>query len=373
MTNLSFTIDRDVFKAGVATASRVTNSRGSLPVLANVHLEGIGNSLLVTATNLEISIKCRLDAQVSVPGATTVPAALLKQLISSLSGSEVSAELTNRTEILMLQCGATKARIKGIAANEFPVMVVQEGREIVLDAPVLREMISQVVYATEQGHARPVLTGVLVEVGPEGLTMVAADGYRLARRSLAVTPAPQFEASVIVPALAMREALGALSGVEGQAAIRFAGEGEQAHVCFATPNTDIVTQLINGTFPDYRQIIPAEREVWATVDTTALAASVGTAALFSQAVRLDFAQDVLIISATSAELGSCEDEVSCSLAGEPRSITLNSKFLLETLNTMPWRDTLIGVSAPSAPLLIKPGDDTDLVSVLMPLHMQERG
>ncbi len=369
---MRFLLDRDALRMGLAAVGGAVSHRHTLPPLQGVLVEASADEgLSLTATNLEIGIVCRLQAEVVGEGATVVPARLLSQFVGSLPAGPITAELDSPSETLRLGCGHMKARIKCIAADEFPILAMpDEGKALAIDARLLREMIGQVAYAAAPDDSRPVLHGVLVEVSPAGITMAAADGYRLAKRSASVEPAPDWEGSAIIPASAMREVASALKGVEGAARIIFSQE--QARVAFSMGGLRIMSQLVEGTFPEYQQIIPTSHKTRARLGAAALVHAVRAASLFAPVVdrtirRVNLAFDASKVRVSaSAHAGANESELDCILEGEPIEVAMNPSYMAETLDSVPTEEVVIDLIAPASPVVVSPNDETDLVVVVMP-------
>lgn len=366
---MRFLLDRDELKAGLAAVGGAVNHRATLPPLQGVLVEAGAEGLSLSATNLEIGIVCRLQAEVVGEGATVVPARLLSQFAGSLPAGPITAELDSTTETLKLDCGHMKARIKCIAAKEFPILAMPEGQALAIDARLLREMIGQVAYAAAPDDSRPVLAGVLVEVSPAGITMAAADGYRLAKRSAVAEPAPDWEGSAIIPASAMREVASALRGVEGAARIIF---GEQARVAFSVGDLRVMSQLVEGTFPEYQRLIPTSHKTRARLDTAALVHAVRAASLFAPVIDRTVRRVNLAFGAGKAKVwaeayaGANESELDCILEGEPVEVAMNPGYLAETLDSIPTEEVVIDLIAPASPVVVSPSAETDLVAVVMP-------
>jgi len=269
---------------GLSIVGRAVATRSTLPVLGNILLEAKDGELRLAATNLEIGVNCWIGAKVEDEGAITVPARLLAEFVNSLPAERIDMELAVRTQTLHLRCARIEANMKGIDAADFPIIPtagggheieesteVLEGTRIELDPAGLRKMIDQVAFAASADDSRPVLTGVQVSVNGEELTFAAADGYRCSVRSMDIDTPAEEGMSVIVPARAMQE-LGRVS-VEQQQPIEMLVDNNRNQVFFHMENIDLVSQIIEGAFPDIRQIIPS---VWNTrihADTADLLAS----------------------------------------------------------------------------------------------------
>ncbi len=232
---------------GLSIVGRAVATRSTLPVLSNILLSTDGSRLKLSATNLEVGINCWIGAKVDQEGAITVPARLLADFVNSLPSERIDLSLITRTQTLNLKCGRYEANIKGIDAQEFPLILVPEEDHRVRIAPdLLREMIDQVAFAAATDESRPVLTGVLAEVNAEGITFAAADGYRLSLRSVELSDLPEQPMSAIIPARALQE-LRRISGDE-QEPIEMLIAPTRNQVFFHLRDIDLVSQLVEGQF-----------------------------------------------------------------------------------------------------------------------------
>ena len=256
---------------GLSIVNRAVATRSTLPVLSNILLSTDESRLKLSATNLETSINCWIGANVTQEGAATVPARLLTDFVTSLPQEPIDLELITRTQTLNLRCGRFEANIKGIDAQEFPLILVPEDDlRIDLEPDVLRSMIDQVAFAAATDESRPVLTGVLVELGAEGITLAAADGYRLSVRSAPLADgqeAPTSKTSIIVPARALQELRRISAGVESEESVGMLISQSRNQVFFRMPDIDLASQLVEGTFPDYKLIIPTQFNTKTTLNS----------------------------------------------------------------------------------------------------------
>lgn len=376
---------------GLSIVGRAVATRSTLPVLSNVMLATDGSRLKLSATNLEIGIVCWIGAKVEEDGSITVPARLLTDFINSLPPERIDMELTVRTQTLNLKCARFEANIKGIDAQEFPLIPTagesanQQIGKISLDPSMLRQMIDQVVFAAATDESRPILTGVLAKFQEEQLTLAAADGFRLSVRT-AHLPEPVPEpVTVIVPARALAE----LSRICGEHGRTVGGEQEQPieititparnQVLFHTANVDLVSQLIEGNFPDYNQIIPKSYTTRTVVSTSDFLKAVKTANIFARdaanIVRLEIlpggelAPGRVILMATSAEVGDNVGEIDAMIEGEELEIAFNAKYLIDVLSVVDAAQVVLETTSASSPGVIKPVGSENFTHVIMPMHI----
>ncbi len=245
---------------GLAVVGRAVATRSPLPILSNILLETDQGRLRLAATNLEIGINCWIGARIEEEGSITVPARLLTEFVNSLPPGQIDMELTRRTQTLNLKCARFEANIKGIDPSEFPNVPTADsigGRPqgaLHLKADAFRRMIDQVVFAAATDESRPILTGVLTHFHQGGLTLAAADGFRLSVTTADVGVGVDETISVIVPARALAE-LNRVGG-EQEAPIELIITPTRNQILFHLSDIDLVSQLIDGNFPDYKQIVP---------------------------------------------------------------------------------------------------------------------
>lgn len=364
---------------GLGIVGRAVSSRSSLPVLSNVMLATDGGRLKLSATNLEIGINCWVGAKVGDEGAVTVPARLLTEYVNSLPAEQIDLELAVRTQTVHLRCARFEANIKGIDAQEFPVVptVDESVPYIPIDAPALRQMIGRVVFAAATDESRPILTGVLAVFEQDRLTLAAADGYRLSVQSVSLDRTVDGKTEVIVPARALAE-LARISADQSEPISVVITPGRN-QVLFHMRDVDLVSQLIEGRFPDYQQIIPANCTNRAVLDVQSFLKATRVAHLFARdsanIVRVEIAAgDELMpghitLAATSNELGDNVGQLDATVDGEPIEIAFNAKYLMDVLSVLDCAQvTLETISASSPGVLRRVGDDT-FVHVIMPMHL----
>jgi DNA polymerase-3 subunit beta len=365
---MKLTCLRDNLARGLSIVGGAVPSRATLPVLQNVLLSTVDGWLQLAATDLEVGITCRVSAKVEAEGATTVPAKLLSQFVSSLPSEQVSMALSERTMTLALQCGGFDAKIRGIAATEFPVFAAADGQSITLDVQLFRGMIEQVIYACEKGIARPVLSGVYLDLRADGLTLAACDGYRMGVCRTAL--ASEFSATAILPSDAMRELVRVSKGMSGELTIVFVTGNR---VLFRLGDIEIGVQTIDGVYPAYEQLIPKAHTTRAVVDTAALAGIVRAVGLFRGdrkyiSLQVDPTEQRLILSAESSEMGANTCVLPASVDGEAVFLNLNIWYLPEALAALPTAELSISANGDKEAVLIEPVGGSAR-HMLMPMHV----
>ena len=363
---------------GLSIVGRAVATRSTLPVLSNVMLATDGARLKLSATNLEIGIVCWIGAKVEEDGSITVPARLLTDFVNSLPPERIDMELTVRTQTLNLKCARFEANIKGIDAQEFPLIpTAGEDSKISLDPSMLRQMIDQVVFAAATDESRPILTGVLARFQGEQLTLAAADGFRLSVRTTHLPEPVSEPVTVIVPARALAE-LSRISAEQEQP-IEITITPARNQALFHMANVDLVSQLIEGNFPDYNQIIPKSYTTHTVVSTSDFLKAAKTANIFARdaanIVRVEIvpggelAPGRVTLTAASAEVGDNVGEIDAVVEGEEIEIAFNAKYLIDVLSVVDAAQVALETTIASSPGVIKPVGSEDFTHVIMPMHI----
>ena len=376
---MKVTVLQENLARGLGTVSKAVSPRSTLPVLANILIASDEGRLRLSATNLEMGITCWIPARIDEEGSTTVPARTFSDLVGTLPSDQVLLRLDPSTQTLNVRGGTSTNDIKCIDAQEFPPLPVPDFEGAVqINVGDFREMIHQVAFAASSDEARPVLMGVLVQVDNDKLTMAAADGFRLSvRKAVLSTPSPA-PISAIVPAQALKEL--ARVATDSEEPIYMVIPKGRGQVVFRVKDVEVVSQLIDGTFPDFQQIIPRSYKSRTLVSTSSLLKACKQAEIFaregSNVARLNIksAQSEMQpseveISATSEETGKNETIVEATVDGSGLLIAFNVKFLREALEVIRTPNVVLETSAPNAPGVVKPVGDDQFLHVIMPMHL----
>jgi DNA polymerase-3 subunit beta len=363
---------------GLNVVSRAVSPRSTYPILANVLISAEDGRLRLSATDRELGITCWIGAKIDEPGATTVPARTLVDLVATFPSDTVKMDLAVRTQTLHLSAGRSNAEIKGIDAQEFPPMPdPDKSAGIELSVSEFKEMIQQVVFAASRDDARPVLTGVLITIEGKTITMAAADGFRLSVRKATLKKAAEQPMRAIVPGRALNElARIATDDKETITMMLPAGRGQ---VIFSLKDAELRCQLVEGSFPEYQQIIPDGYKTRTVVSTEAFLKAAKQAEIFaresSHIARLEIkpgegkSPGTMEISAQSEETGSNDSKVDATVEGAPVLIAFNVRFLREVLDVVKVPNVALETSAAAAPGVVRPMGDDDFLHVIMPMHL----
>ncbi len=363
---------------GLNVVSRAVSARSTYPILANVLIAAEDGRLKLSATDRELGITAWIGAKIEEPGATTVPARTLSDLVTTFPNETIQMELVVRTQTLQLRAGRSNAEIKGIDAQEFPPMPEPDkSAGIELTAGDFKEMIQQVVFAASRDDARPVLTGVLITVEGKTMTMAAADGFRLSVRKAELKSAVEQPLRAIVPARALNEV--ARIAADDKEQVHMVLPPGRGQVVFSLKDAELRCQLVEGAFPEYQQIIPNGHKTRTIVSAESFLKAAKQAEIFaresSHIARLDIkpgdgkAPGTMEISAQSEETGSNDSKMDATVEGVPILIAFNVRFLREALDVMKSSDVALETSAAAAPGVLHPVGNEDFLHVIMPMHL----
>jgi DNA polymerase-3 subunit beta len=363
---------------GLSIVSRAVSPRSTLPVLANILIATDEGRLRLSATNLELGITCWIGAKIEDEGSTTVPARTFTDLVSTLPPDQVNMDLNVRTQTMNVRCGASNTDLKCIDAQEFPPMPTPDVDEgIQINVADLKEMIQQVVFATSNDEARPILTGVLVTVEDDEITFAAADGFRLSVREAKLSTSVSRPINAVIPARALSE-LSRISS-DGSETVTMMLPPQSGRVIFRTQNAELASQLIEGSFPDYEQIIPRSHQTRTVLSTDAFLKACKQAEIFAREGTLiarvsitpggELQPGTVEISGQSEETGSNQTVVDASIEGPPILIAFNVRFMREVLDVIKTPNVALETSTDTSPGLIRPVGSKDFLHVIMPMHL----
>ena len=369
---------------GLAVVGRAVANRATLPVTQNVLLSVDQSMLKLSATNLEIAMTTWVGAMIEEEGSITVPARLLTEFVNSLPNDKIDLELDQGSGLLQISSGNSNAHINITEASEFPpIPTVDDGVAAQVDPLVLKNAIGRVAFAAATEESRPVLTGVELKLDSSKFTMAAADGFRLAVHHGALLKSVPEEVSVIIPARTLNE-LNRLIG-DREEAVEILMTPAKGQVMFRIQGKDtveIVSQLLQGTFPNYEQLIPQSYTTRAVMDLPTVLRSTRTASIFardgSNIIRMhlmpaaaDTEPPKVEISARSEEVGDNQDVVDLDeIEGEEGKIAFNSRYLLDVLAVLDKGKVALETTTSSSPGVFKPTDSEDYIHVVMPMFVQ---
>ena len=364
---------------GLGIVGRAVATRTTLPITQNVLLATDDGRLKLVATNLEMAISCWIGAKIEEEGSITVPARLLTEFVSSLPSENIAVNLSPQTKTLGLKCARFEARISGVDAKEFPpIPSVDEGTNTKVEVEALRQAINQVVFAAATEESRPVLTGVCTQFEGSTLTLAAADGFRLAVFKMPIKSKVSQKIEVIIPARTLAE-LNRLIG-DDEETVNVTLNPNKSQVLFRLKNTELVSQLVQGTFPNYSQLIPKSYNTRAIVNVAEFLRATKTASIFARdgsgIVRLvvtpgsESSPGKLAVSARSEEIGDDVGEIDATVEGVDAKIAFNGKYLTDVLSVLHESQVALETTNHSSPGLIRPVGTDNYTHVVMPMFVQ---
>jgi len=366
------TVSPSALGAALSLVSRAVSPRSTLPILSNVLLETTDAGLRLSATNLDLTITATVAAEVDTEGRTTVPARLLTDYVASLAEAPCQIELEPQTQVLRLRCGSHRTNIHGIDAVEFPPLPTRDAETTVeLDAADLESAIGQTALAASGDEARPVLTGVLLQLDGDRLTLAATDGHRLAVRTLPIEKGPEPAVSVIVPARHLAEVARAVNAGRPRVAVTLSGARNQ--LFFTMRDVEISSRLIEGNYPNYAQVIPADSTTKVTLPATTLLRETRTASVLAKdaanVVRFSTHEGMLTLTTQTAEVGDDEAPLTAEVNGDDVQIAFNAKYVLDALGVVDAEKVELAFNGPLSPGVIRPVGRDDYLYIVMPVRV----
>ncbi len=375
---MKVTVLQEHLAHGLSIVSRAVSTRSSLPVLANVLVATDDGRLRLSATNLELGITCWIGAKIYEEGSTTVPARTFSELVSTLTEKQVEMSLNVRTQTLNVRCGASNTDMKCIDAQEFPPIPTPDlANGIQINVADLKEMIQQVAFAASTDEARPILTGLLLSVSDNRITLSGADGFRLSiRRGELSAPAP-VPISAVIPARALTE-LARISADSEQMLTMVLPPG-RGQVVFHLKDVELVSQLIEGSYPDLEQLIPRRYNTRTVLSTSAFLKACKQAEIFaregSHIARIniipggELQPGQVEISGQSEETGYHQTVIDATIEGAAQLIAFNVRFLREVLDVIRTPNVALETTSDTSPGVIRPVGEDNFVHVIMPMHL----
>lgn len=356
--------DRDALSDALQTVQRAVSSRPGIPALTGVLMNATGSSLVLATTDLEVSARLEVEVQVQGEGVALVPARLLADMVKSFEQAPV--EFESEGGQARIACSNYEGTIRCLPAEDFPALQEPSGIKVTVSASELAEGIGQVARAASRDEARPILTGVLLEVSREGLTMVATDSYRLAVRELTATA--EGEAKALIPERALTE-VGRAAGGEDKEAELFI---DHSQVAFRTGRLTLTSRLIDGEFPNYRQLLPDQYENRLTASRQQLVDAVrrvGLLARESSPVKLEFNALGVRLSSSSPDLGGAVEVVEAKYEGEDLTAAFNPNYLVDGLMAAHGERIQLEVRDGLKPGVIRGEGGGSFVYLVMPVRL----
>lgn len=369
---------QEQLQRGLSRVSRAVASRSTLPVLSNVLLSTDEGRLKIAATDMAVGVTTWIDASIEEEGALTVDARLLGEFVNTLPAGEVSMVADTSRMSLTVQSGRDKATINGLEADDFPVLpsVSGEGFTVDINGQTMRESIAMVEFSAATDESRPVLSGVLTRFDGNTMTLASADGFRMAVIDQKIEQPVDGRNDFIIPARAYREFARIIGDFDGS--IRLSLTSNRSQLVARVGDTEWVSSLIDGTFPDVKQIVPKETSTRIDIGRESLLQAVRRSSYFArenndvvyltiQPVADELTPGSVEISATAAERGNSQSFVDASVTGSEMRVAFNSHYLTDVLGVLKTGQVMIGLNGPNAAGIVRSSDNQDCTHVIMPM------
>jgi DNA polymerase-3 subunit beta len=369
---MKLTITREQLQEGLVAVAASVPAKTTLPILSNILLEATKDGIRLSGTDLDIAVSTTVSASVDQEGAITLPARKLVEIVRELPSAAIRLTASGEQRVT-IECGRSKFRLLGLPREEFPAFpTVKFDGSWRTSSKDLQKLIAHVAFAASTEESRPILNGVLWELRPERMRMVATNGHRLARMDVPTPPSGNTaQADLIVPPKAL-EQIRRLFRADEEVEIA----KSENHLGFRSATTQIFTRLIEGPYPNYEQVIPRENDKSATADKAAFASALRRMSIVASdqthRIRMAFANGSCKLSVQTPDLGEAQEEVTVAYDGDPLEIGFNAAYLLEILKYIPTDEVRLTFKAPERAATIEPvgwNDPASFLTLVMPLRL----
>ncbi len=368
---MRFTIAREKLQEGLAAVAASIPAKTTLPVLANILVETTERGIRLSGTDLDIAVSTEVTADVETPGAITIPAKKLSEIARELPPAPVKIAAAGEQRIT-LECGRSRFKLLGLPRDEFPTFPsVRFNESWRVKSGDLQKLIAATSFAVSSEESRPILNGVLWELRPEFMRMVATNGHRLSKMELPIASSGGQTSDLIVPPKALDQIRRLFPADEELEIAR----GDN-HLGFRSPMTSVFTRLIEGPYPNYDQVIPKDNEKIAIIDRIALTGALKRMSVIASdqthRIKLSFTSGMLKFAVQTPDLGEAQDELPVRYTGDQLDIGFNAAYLLEILRYMPTDEVKLTFKAPERAATIEPeawDDSAKYLCLVMPLRL----
>ncbi len=366
---MKFRCERDVLADALNSAGRAaTNRTGTLPVLSGVRIQVEGDTLTVTGTDLELTIRLTVEVGGEQDGAAVVPARLVGDIVKALPAGavEISLDAGNSGE-MSISAGRSQFSVRPLSLDDYPAQSEPTGEVVTIAAETMAESLRQVVRAASTDDARAVLTGVLLASEDDGVRMVATDSYRLAVRDLPDSSVLASGQKVLIPGRALNELQRLMGDVE-ELTVRF-GEREAT---FEAGSTRLTTRLIEGEFPNYRNLLPSSYPNLLTVSKASMMEAIRRVKILAQdstPVRLTLGGDTVQLTAITQDVGNAVEEIDASYDGTEMTVAFNPDYLAAGIDAIDADDVTLATMDPMKPAVLRGAGQDDYLYLLMPVRV----
>jgi DNA polymerase III subunit beta len=369
---MKLTITREQLQEGLVAVAASVPAKTTLPILSNILLEATKDGIRLSGTDLDIAVSTTVSASVDQEGAMTLPARKLVEIVRELPSAAIRLTASGEQRV-SIECGRSRFRLLGLPREEFPAFPsVKFDGGWRTSSGDLQKLIAHVAFAASTEESRPILNGVLWELRPDRMRMVATNGHRLARMDVPTASAGgTAQADLIVPPKAL-EQIRRLFGADEEVEIA----RSENHLGFRSATTQVFTRLIEGPYPNYEQVIPRENDKSATADKAAFASALRRMSIVASdqthRIRMAFANGSCKLSVQTPDLGEAQEEITVSYEGDPLEIGFNASYLLEILKYIPTDEVRLTFKAPERAATCEPvgwDDPSSYLTLVMPLRL----
>lgn len=362
---MKFTVNQRDFAEALNIASKAIVSKTALDILKGFYVEAYDHSLIVMGNNLEVGIRTKVDALIEKEGKSVIDAKVISDIIRKLPNAPINVEVKNGT--VLIQCLKSKFTIKEMMDNGYPT--VEELEEAVyqsIDSNILYEMIRKTNFAVSIDETKPVFMGELLELDGNQINLVALDGYRLAYKKCEIHSSVGYQ-KILIPGKTMSEIMKLAQNINEDIKIGI----EERHASFVFGNTLVNTQLIQGEFAKYQEIIPSEFMTTIKIDRQEFINSLDRASLVSNnyLVKLKIQDDELLITAHDKEVGNLEEIVDVEMEGRDLEIAFNIRYFMEALKVIEDEKIYLKFNSNVSPCVIKPETEENYTYLLLPVRI----
>ncbi len=356
---------------GVQTVQRAVSAKNPLPVLSGILLKIINGRLVFTATDLEMGIECGVPVSVIEDGGVVLPARYFSEIVRRLPDVKITIEVDKENNSTSIKYGQSEFNLLGLSAEDFPILPEIDSDSIFnIKQELFKNMIKQVGFAISTDDNRPIFTGILMEIENENIKLVATDTHRLAYREGVVEKnEPDLIKSVIIPGKTLNELNRIMTGESEELKIAFG----QNQVVFEMPGVRLISRLIEGQFPNYKQVIPQGCKTKVKVKTKELLEATERASLLAKeganVIKLNISEGTMFINSNSPEIGKIEEQIPVEIEGEEAQIAFNSKYLLDVLKAIDADEILLELTGSLSPGIIKPAEGEKYIYLILPIRI----
>jgi DNA polymerase-3 subunit beta len=366
-----FSSNKEELLNALQVVTRAVSLKNPLPILSGIKFEAGEVRVVISATDLELGISCSYQAEVFEPGKAVLPAKVITELIRRIPDVPVLFKADVMNGSVVVQYGQSEASINGYPVEEFPDFPLAEGDlKFSLPGDVLRELIRQVLFATAKDENRPLYTGVLFEIANGEINVVATDTHRLAWRKFSLDKTDDININLIIPGKTLNE----LAKVTGASDLPVEITAAENQVIFNVGEVCLISRLIGGNFPNYRQVIPKEYISRIRLKARDLAESAERAALLtregSPIIKINIGDNILVVS-VNTEAGRVREEMPVFQEGENMQFALNARYLSDALKAIGTEEVVLEFTGPLSPVILKPVGEMEYLSLLLPVRLRE--